>query len=193
MRRALVSTVAVGCAAAAVVPGFAAAPTQAGRSAAIAVTTTLPDGKTLTLDLMAANFSAGPQLIINAAQCDDDGCSSQEYVGTLEDSDLSVDPAQPVARLEATLSGLPLSVRWAPPAGSGFYVGNGDLTGGATSVAGTAFGGDMADVTVRYDGGSCAGTGGVGNGIVVEASAGDSPQTMPLSALTLPVGAQLHC
>ena len=196
MRRALLAGVGLVGIAATAVPSLAApAPADHGRTAGIQVSTRLPDGDTLRLDISAAQLSDGPHLMISAVRCDDAGnCITQPYAGALPGDALSIAAADPQAKLQTTLDGRPLTISWAPMTNGGYSVGGGTLDGDGVDTFGTEYAGTSADVTVSYDGRGCAGVGGVGDGVVVDtAPVSGTEVARPLSALNLPDGTAFHC
>src|SRR3954447_17662059 len=85
MRKALITTLGLAATAATTVPVLAAtAPVDAGRTAAISVTTKLPSGDTLTLEISASQLNAGPRLVTHTVRCDADrNCVTQPYAADL--------------------------------------------------------------------------------------------------------------
>ena len=193
MRRGLITTLAIGCAATTALPVLADAPADTGRAASMSVTTTLPGGRTLTLDVMAAKLAAGPRLVVDTTTCDDNGCVADAYAGMLGANDLAIDPSANVARLDTTLAGRQLSIQWHPAAGSGLTVGPGSEVGDSAGLFGSDFVGSSSDATVLYDGFDCSGTGGVGNAVVINASVDGRDEASPLAALDLPDGTVFRC
>jgi hypothetical protein len=196
MRRALIASVGLVGLAATALPGFAApSPADEGRTAGIQVTTKLPGGDTLRIDISAAHLSDGPHLVLDAVRCDDAGnCATQPYAGPLAGDALSISASDPQAKLDTTLDGRPLTISWKPMAGGGYSVGGGTLDGDGPDTFGTEYAGTSADATVTYDGASCQGVGGVGNGVVLDAAAVSGTEVArPLSALHLPAGTGFRC
>src|SRR4051794_19019592 len=196
MRRALITTLGLAATAATTVPVLAApAPVDAGRTAGISVTTELPSGDTLTLEISASQLNAGPRLVIHTVRCDEDrNCVTQPYAADLPDGALSISASDPQARLSTTLDGRPLTITWKPAADGGYTVGGGTLEGDGTDTFASEYSGTSADTTVSYDGLGCQGTGGVGDGIVVGTGAATGgATTRPLGAPQLPEGALVRC
>lgn len=198
MRRFLISSLALGSAAAAAVPSFAMsagpAPADSGRAGVVTVTTQLPGGDTLTLDVSAAQLSAGPRLVVDATRCDDSGeCDGGPYAASLGSGDLSLDPSAPTGQLSTTLDGRPLVISWQAPS-DGLYAEGGTIYGGPDGEWANNFVGEDATTSVQYDGHECQTTGGVGTATVADAQGtNDGSAAQPLSALQLPEDATLHC
>ena len=193
MRRAVITTIAVACAAAAAGPVLASPPVDAGRAAAVSVSTTLANGDSLTLDLTAAELSSGTQLIVDATECDDNACAADVYTGALRADELTIDPSADIARLTTTLAGRSLDISWRPSHDSGYTTGPGTTVGNGSGFFGSDSVGSMADASVGFDGFSCTGSGGVGTAVTAGASTDSSSETEPLSALALPSSARLTC
>jgi hypothetical protein len=196
MRRTLVTAVGLAGLAATAVPVLAApTPVDEGRTAGMQVTTRLPGGDTLRLDISAAELSAGPRLVIQAVRCDDsNACDTQPYAGTLRAGELDIAASDPRATLRTTLDGRPLVITWKPAPDGGYTVGGGTLDGDGQDMFGTEYAGSSTDTTVSFDGIGCQGTGGVGDGAVVDtAPVSGGEAARPLSALHLPEGAALRC
>jgi hypothetical protein len=197
MRRALVTSLGLAGVAVAAVPVLAApgSPVDTGRTAGIQVTTKLPDGDSLQLDIYASELSAGPRLVIDAERCDEDAnCATRTYAGDLPGGDLSVSQSDAQARLATTLDGRDLTISWTPTAAPGAVVSSGTLEGDGTDNFFSEYSGASANAAVSYDGLGCKGAGGVGSGVIVDtASVSGTEVARPLSALHLPDGAVLHC
>jgi hypothetical protein len=196
MRRALITTVGLAGLAATTVPVFAApAPADEGRTAGIQVTTRLPGGDTLQLDISAAELSAGPRLVIHAVRCDEDGnCVTQPYAGDLPADALTISASDPQAKLSTTLDGRALTISWKPAADGGYTVGGGTLEGDGPDTFASEYSGTSADTSVSFGGAGCAGVGAVGDGVIVDtASVSGSEVARPLDALHLPDGVAFHC
>ncbi|HET7309836.1 MAG TPA: hypothetical protein VFJ17_00760 [Mycobacteriales bacterium] len=196
MRRALITTVGLAGLAATALPVLAApAPADEGRTAGIQVTTKLPDGDTLRLDISASLLSDGAHLVINTVRCDGaNNCVTQPYAGALPGDALSISASDPQAALTTTLSGQQLSISWKPMANGGYSIGGGTLDGDGPDTFATEYMGTSADTSVLYDGLGCTGVGGVGDGVVVDtAPVSGSEVALPLSALHLPDGTAFHC
>lgn len=198
MRRALLTTLGLAATAATAVPVLAAPdnPADAGRTAGISAQTRLADGDTLTLAISAAQLSGGPRLLVDTVRCDSDGnCTSQLYGADLAEGALTISSSDPVADLKGVLDGLPLTISWRPQTNGGYTVGSGTIGGDdASGVYGTEYAGTSADTTIDFAGHTCEGTGGVGDGAVLDTGAASGgSEAKPLSALHLPDGAVLHC
>jgi hypothetical protein len=182
--------------AATAVPVLAApAPVAEGRTAGIQVTTKLPGGDTLRLDISASDFTTGPRLVIHAVRCDEDGsCVTKAYSGDLPDNALTISPSDPQASLRTTLDGRPLVIVWKPQADGGYSVGGGTLEGDGPDTFASEYAGTSADTAVSYDDLGCQGTGGVGDGIVADtAPVSGSEVARPISSLHLPEGTAFRC
>jgi hypothetical protein len=193
MRKLLLTAVAAGSLAAAAAPGMAApSPVDTGRMAGTRVTTALPGGDTLSLEIRAAELSAGPYLLVYTMRCDEGACASRQYAADLAANALSIDDSAAQARLSVPLDGRLLVVTWRPDGavGPGAAYGSTDESDGT----GSQYLGSPAVTSVQYDGHTCAGSGGVGQGTVVDATpvTGDEGAA-PLSRLNLPDGAVLRC
>jgi hypothetical protein len=192
VNRAVIATVGLACAAAAVPALADPAPVDSGRAANTTVSVRLPDAGTLTLDILAAELSAGPRLSIRTQRCDeDDACTTRVFSATPSAGALSIDPQTAVAHLATTLDGRPLVIRWRP--GNGAELGSGYVDGGGTGFSGSNFIGAAAEVTVDYDGGTCTGGGGVGQAAAIDVDPSGSGTTAPLDRLRLPDGVTLRC
>ena len=194
MRRALITTVGLAGLAATALPVLAA-PVDEGRTAGIQVTTKLPSGDTLRLDISASQLSSGSQLVIDTVRCDEDGsCVTKTYAGNLPTGALTISASNPQAKLVTALDGSPLTISWKPAAGGGYTVGGGTIEGDGQDAYGSEYTGTSADTTVDLAGAGCQGTGGVGDGVVIDTGAVTGGEVArPLSALHLPDGAVLHC
>lgn len=191
MNRPAVTALALGCAG--LVPTLAsAAPVDSGRMAAVSVSAVLPSGDTLVLDLRAAQMSAGPQLLIEAQRCDDQGCVTEaDYLSSLPAAALSIDPSSALARLHTTLDGRDLAIAWRPTNGTAVSAGYIDGTGSAAT--GSSYLGDEAAATVQYAGDSVVCTGAVGQGVIEDVAVGGDEATAPVSALRVPAATTLRC
>jgi hypothetical protein len=190
MRRSVLATVTAGCLAAAVTPVLAGGnPADTGRFAATGVAVALPDGDTLSIDLRAADLSGGARLIVDAQRCDaDGGCSTHLYTADLAGSALSVDPNTATASLSTVIAGLPLTVSWRPDDSKTAEVGGFDASGGGPDTTADEWAGTPALVRVALGDAECSGSGGVGNGVVVDTGGG-----LPLARLRLPADPALTC
>src|SRR5947209_973086 len=170
MRRALLPTLGLAGVAATAVPVLAApAPADAGRTAGITVTTKLPGGDTLMLEISGSQLSGGPRLVIHAVRCDEDrNCVTTPYAGDLPAGALSISDSDPSASLRTTIDGRALSISWKPSADGGYTVGSGTLEGDGPDTFASEYAGTSADATVSLGDGGCQGTGGVGDGVVVD-------------------------
>ncbi|HET6818353.1 MAG TPA: hypothetical protein VFH66_14090 [Mycobacteriales bacterium] len=196
MRRALITTLGLAGVAAAAAPVLAApAPVDEGRTAGMRVVTTLPGGDTLQLDFSGSQLSSGPRLVVDVVRCDpDNNCTTQPYAGDLPAGALSISASDPQATLTTTLDGRPLSISWKPAANGGYTVGGGTLEGDGPDTFASEYTGTSADTSVSYDGTGCHGTGGVGDGVVLDtAPVSGTEVALPLSALRLPDGTAFRC
>jgi hypothetical protein len=196
MRRALITTVGLAGLAATAVPVLASpAPVDQGRAAEMLVTTKLPGGDTLQLEFKAAQLSSGSELVIDTERCDADGsCVTDIYAGDLPADALTISASDPHATLLTTLDGRALAISWKPAADGGYSVGDGTLEGDGPDTFASEFAGTSADSTVTYDGLGCQGTGGVGDGVVLDtASVSGNEVARPLSTLHLPDGTAFRC
>jgi hypothetical protein len=195
MRRALITTVGLAGLAATAWPVLAAPTADEGRTAGIQVTTKLPGGETLQLDISASQLSSGPMLVIDSERCDEDGsCVTKTYAGDLPDGALTIASSDAQAKLATTLDGRALAISWTPQAQPGATAGTGTLEGDGPDDFFNGYSGSSADVTVTYDGAGCKGVGGVGDGVVVDtASVSGNEVARPLSALHLPDGTGFSC
>jgi hypothetical protein len=197
MRRALITTVGLAALAAAAAPVLAApAPVDEGRTAGIQVTTKLPGGDTLQLDISASELSSGSELVIDTERCDSDGagCITKTYAGALPAGALTISASDPQARLNTILDGRPLLITWKPQADGGYSAGAGTLEGDGPDTFANEYAGTSADVAVSYDDAGCQGVGGVGDGVVVDTSSVSGTEVArPLGSLNLPAGTTLRC
>jgi hypothetical protein len=197
MRRALITSLGLVAGAAGAVPVLAAPanPVDAGRTAGISATTKLANGDTLTLAFSAAQLSGGPRLLVDTVRCDEDGnCTSQLYAADLPAGALTIAASDPIADLRSDLDGQALAISWRPQTNGGYTVGSGTIGGDDAGLYGTEYAGTSADTTIDYAGHTCGGTGGVGDGAVVDSGAASGgSEAKPLSALHLPDGAVLRC
>jgi hypothetical protein len=167
-------------------------PVDRGRAANTSVTVQLGDGESLQLEILAAELSGGPQLLLQTARCDnDDACSYDDFDSALPGGALSIDPQTAVARLDTSLAGRQLVVRWQP--GSGAELGSGHIEGDGAGFSGSNFVGNAAIVTVQYAGDTCTGSGGVGDATVAEVDPTGSRTTTPVDRLRIPDGVTLRC
>jgi hypothetical protein len=196
MRRALITTVGLAGLAATVVPVLAApAPADEGRTAGVQVTTKLPNGDTLQLEFKALQLSSGPRLVIDSERCDEDGsCITKVYAGDLPAGALTISASDPQAKLATSLDGRDLTISWTPTAAPGAVVSSGTLDGDGSDNFVSEYSGQSADATVSFSGAGCQGSGGVGDGVVVDtASVTGTEVAHPLSALHLPEGTAFRC
>jgi hypothetical protein len=196
MRRAFVTGLSLAAAAAAAMPVLAApSPVDAGRTAGMSLTTKLPDGDSLRLDIYAAELSAGPRLVVDTERCDEDGsCITKTYAGDLPGGALSVAQSDAQARLATTLDGRDLTISWTPTAMPGAVLSTGTLQGDGVDNFVSEYSGASADTTVSYDGLGCHGVGGVGEGVVADTAPVTGTEVAhPLSALHLPEGTAFRC
>ena len=196
MRRALMTTVGLAGLTATAVPVLASpAPIDEGRAAGIRVLAKLPSGDTLQLDISGSQLSSGPRLVVDAVRCDEDNnCTTQTYAGDLPAGALSISESDPQAMLSTTLDGRGLTISWKPSSDGGYTVGGGTLEGDGPDTFASEYTGTSADTTVSYGGLGCQGTGGVGDGVVVDtASVSGGETARPLSALHLPQGIVFRC
>lgn len=196
MRRSLITSVGLAGLAATAVPVLAApAPVDEGRTAGIHLTTKMPDGDTLSLDLSASALSSGSRLIIDTERCDSDGaCVTRTYAGDLPAGAFTIASSDAQAKLVTTLAGRDLSISWKPTAQPGAVMSTGTLEGDGTDNFFNEYSGSSADASVGYAGGSCQGVGGVGDGVVVDTAAVSGTEVArPLSALSLPDGTAFRC
>jgi len=193
MNRPLTLAVTLGALAAAVPSGFAdGQPVDQGRAASTSISFGLGNGESLQLDLLAGELSAGPQLSLQAARCDkDNACSYGDFASALPAGALSIDPQNSVAELSTTLDGRRLLVSWKP--GSGAEIGSGHVEGDGDGFSGSNFVGEAAVVTVQYAGDTCQGSGGVGDGTVVDVDPTDSRTATPVDQLRVPADVTLRC
>jgi hypothetical protein len=193
MRRALLTTVGLAGLAAATVPVLAApAPLDAGRMAGTRVTTTLPDGDSLSLEIRAAELSAGPRVLVYSTRCDGDACATRQFSASLPASALSIDDSAAKANLSLPLDGRVLVVSWRPTDAQGPEAAYGSTD--ESDGTGSQYLGDAATTTVQYAGHTCTGRGGVGEGAIFDTSTatGDAGPA-PLSRLNLPDGTAFRC
>ena len=116
------------------------------------------------------------------------------YAGDLPAGALSISSSDPTASLRTTLDGRALVISWKPSAGGGYTVGSGTLEGDGPDTFASEYTGTSADTTVSLGDSGCQGTGGVGDGVVIDtAGASGGSTARPLSALHLPDGLTVHC
>ena len=192
MYRRTIAVVGLACAAAAV-PAFAGpGPADSGRAATTRISLALPDAQTLTLDLLAAQLSGGPQLFVRAERCDDAAsCTARDFAAALPATALSIDPQNAVAHLAITLAGRPLTVDWKP--GNGAELSSGYVDGSGAGFTASNFAGNSASASVQYDGATCSGDGGVGQALALDVDPTGSAAATPLDGLHLPDAVTLRC
>ena len=191
MNRATITAIGLACTAAAVPALASPAAVDNGRAANTSVSIRLADGETLDLDILAADLSGGPQLSIWTTRCDDAGCGYGDYAAALPPRALSVDPTTADARLETTLAGRDLVIRWQP--GDGAELGSGHVDGSGSELSGSNFVGNSAVVTVQYAGQTCSGNGGVGEATDAAVDPTESGTATPLDRLRIPDDVTLRC
>ena len=173
-----------------------APPVDSGRFADATVTLAVPGGDQLSLGLRAVAGREGDRLLVSTARCTDDenSCTTGEAAGPLPDGALTIDPSTADATLHVELDGRPLTVTWQHTDGSTVLFGGTEAGGTGGSLEASSYEGAPADVTVDFLGSRCRGTGGVGDGIVVDTSGvAGSPAAKPLAKLHLPDGVTLRC
>ena len=193
MRRALLATFGLAGIAATAAPVLAGpAPADTGRMAGTQLTTALPGGDSLRLEIRAAQLSAGPRLLVFATRCDDQNCVSHQYGVNLPADALTIDSSAAQAELSVPLDGRRLTVRWRPDGGQGPEAAYGSTD--AEDGTGSQYLGSPAITTVDFDGHTCSGSGGVGQGTVVDLApvTGDN-EPAPLSGLQIPAGTAFRC
>ena len=167
-------------------------PVDQGRAATTTVTMKLGGGERLELDILAAELSTGPQLSLQATRCDEDeACAYDDFSSALPDKALTVDPDAAAAQLDTSLAGRQLVISWKPDGGA--EVGSGYIQGDGAGFNGSNFVGNAAVVTVQYAGGTCTGSGGVGDGTVFDVDPTESRTTTPVDHLHIPDGVTLRC
>jgi hypothetical protein len=175
------------------VPVLADTPADVGDAAETSVTTTLPNGDTLTLDLRAEQLSDGPRLVVDATRCADEQCTTRAYTGPLANNAFTVDRSAGSARLATVLDGRALAISWTPQPMGGYTVGSGMVAGDAHGIYAGNFAGTSADAAVGYDGNTCDGVGGVGTAVYADDGIGGPAPAESLAALHLPADLHLRC
>jgi hypothetical protein len=197
MNRAVIALAGLACLGAGAAPAFAVAdgPVNEGRAAGTSLSFALPDGGSLVVNLSGVQGSNGGTLFLDTQRCNAAGdCTTVDYSSPV--SALTIDGTSPSAQLRTTLSGANLTITWSPSsaAGPGVAGQSFDFSGDGVDDNGSTYVGQLADVSVHLGDASCKGSGGVGNGAVINTGAvtGDQP-VAPVSALHIPAGAVLSC
>ena len=196
MNRAALNLLALGGVAIAATPVLASpAPVDAGRTAAVRIAATLPENRTLALDIRAEAFSGGPRLTIDAERCEDNACITRTYISELPAGALSIDASEATAELRTTLAGRPLVIHWQPANdNTTAVVGGIYVSGEGGQTAAGDYTGNPATATVDFGDQRCALTGAVGTGFGASVDDPTEPDGLPaVSALHISEGATLRC